>query len=710
MIIDFEIGPGPQSEIQPAEALDELARQLEDPTSALRCGTLWKQTASATLSCMMPGWACNPQWGHRGPVRPWPPPCAPMSTKPEVSFIPFAFPSHEGARRLLRGLLTLVLGGSLSVREVVRVLDSAAQKVSDHCPRLWQPLVQAPTWLAQVLESDSFGVAVATAAWQALHLRTSSTAAVVALRSLATPEGDRGGLRVTEATVRNALQTYRQGCISVPWRMPSPSQYAAAGSQGAWLAEDLQRRLFEVVLAAGVQPERAFAVLDRDKDGLVSLADFAATLRELQLPLSNADLSLIARAWSRGERIDVDEFARQYHTWLRRRLGPKVRGAGPPDCAAAGGVMTRSLDGHFSQLLDGGMGSSDSAIVGGAIARSLDGHFSQLLDGDVGAESPPPVAARACHCFDLPSFVIFAFLDMKGEGWIPGSLMKRFVELCLGLSGGDATRVVVLCDLGSRDTVTYRDFRRYYDHVEQRRSARLTAERALQLSNLRVDVRAVLEAVDASMSSVVEQGLENAGDNWGVEAALLRRGRDLKERAQVDGLAELLRDLRLPFHVARPLLEWQVAIGLVHGTEGNAPVASYGDLLIAFRRARGLLCRHLDGLFGACLTAAVDLRVVFDAALRRPDTTVSSLEFVELLRGAGVSLVALDVEDVLGVLDQRGERRVSVPEVLQGYAEFHARYGAILGELADCLDRGKLAPDELFARVVCAARPPILGL
>merc|ERR1712185_767564 len=107
-----------------------------------------------------------------------------------------------------------------------------------------------------------------------------------------------------------------------------------------------------------------------------------------------------------------------------------------------------------------------------------------------------------------------------------------------------------------------------------------------------------------------------------------------------------------------------------------------GELLRSLCNARSLLKRHLDDLFGASLAADVDLPNVL-SPLQEADGTLAEQDLVDALCAAGVDTGALDIEEVLQALDSRCQRRILVSEVLQGYAEFRARHGSILRELAD---------------------------
>eukprot|EP00746_Dinoflagellata_sp_MGD_P010086 gnl/MRDRNA2_/MRDRNA2_120731_c0_seq1.p1 gnl/MRDRNA2_/MRDRNA2_120731_c0~~gnl/MRDRNA2_/MRDRNA2_120731_c0_seq1.p1 ORF type:complete len:516 (-),score=95.03 gnl/MRDRNA2_/MRDRNA2_120731_c0_seq1:84-1538(-) len=462
------------------------------------------------------------------------------------------------------------------------------------------------------------------------------------------------------------------------------------GPEG-WLGKDLQHRLFEVIFAAGVQPDRAFRVLDRDRDGFVSLADFAATLRKLELPLSESDLLLAARAWAISEKIDLDAFARQYTAWMMRRLRTPVQVGVMPSLwnsreAEPGMLVAQSMDGRFASAVSGWDG------------KGFGGH--EVL-------GPLSTVGRVCECFDLPGYVIFARLDYKGEGMVSGGIIKAFAELCLGLNSEDAARTVAVCDVAGRGVVTYRDFRRYYDHVDKRRSAKMGVDATVRLGSFRSDVRAVLELAGAPI------GAPELGVTELMEQHLKRRGSRLETPAESKGFEGLLQDLRLPGSVAKPLIEWSNAIGLVHKAEKDddgAQPLMYKDLFHWFRRAQSLLSQHLENFFGICLSKAVDLLTCFDSALASKDPVLTPEEFSQHLKNVGIHLTSTELDSVVHVAASSGlDRKIFLPDLVRSYDEFRFRYGSLLDELAERLDRSRIAPDELFARITRATRPPYEG-
>lgn len=666
----FEIAPGPQGEPRAEDALREFAIQLAKPASSIPRELAW-HVAGGILKFPST----------------WRPPGSPPGRHPEIPAAQWAnivMPLHDGGRELLARLFSELARQQLSIHEVASLLTAVAQNVSSRRPDLWcapdDPLTAVQ--IAHLVTEDYLGTIAIATTWEQFGLGATPESAVAALWALTRPGLARAAamgasacsLCVDEAVLRTELGVHGQGAFGVPLEI-----------------SDLQRQIFEVVRSSGVDPVAAFQVLDRDGDCLVSLADFASMLQELELPLSNVDLAMAAEAMGTGKCIDIAEFASLYQVWLER----------DPHLALPSPRQSPRL--------------SRGNTFGPQLVEFL----------------PPP--ACGSKCIALPSFVVFSFLDIHGKGHISEELMCCFGERCLGLSPESAANTAHMCDLIGRGAVSYRDFRRYFGHIDLLWCRRQTIPEREALSEFRANVRGVLEIVNQPQNAVTAkiirpqrlaadtdaEGLLLAGPaqqpdrEWRkschvIEDTLKRRGRHLNSLADAAGLAELFSDLRVPADVAVALFEWHAVLGQLaaqavpEDTDTDVlqrlAAVTYEDMLYSLRRALARLRTHLDGLFGGVLLANVNLSEVLDSHLRQPGQMIALCDLETALRKAGVDLSTVDIEDVLRVLDPSHRRCIFAPELLAGYDAFRRRHGTILGKLADNLSRSGLSTDELFAR------------
>jgi len=557
-------------------------------------------------------------------------------------------PMHEGARNLLRNLSDQLSSNMISSSHVAACLTAAAQKISARRPDLWcvlrDPLT--PVEVVDLMNKDSEGSMIAQAAWEQLNLIASAESAVAALWSLTRPsiaKARRRGIQsyalsVDEEVLRSAVRLQRREMPAIEMEL-----------------SDAQKQFFEVMCASDVDLAVAFRVLDRNGDGLVSLRDFLSMIQELQLPLSDADVCLAAQAIARGKCIDIAEFAMQYRAWLDARLMRSPR-----------------------------LASSMPRVP---------------LPSTQVIEFLPP-RSLGSECIKLPSFVVFAFLDVECKGQVSELAMQRFSDECLGFSSTSAAN---MCDLIGRGIVTYREFRKYYDHVDRRLCARRTPEEMEELGIFRAKVRGVLEIANQPEGPRNDVDRERRRAQQVIEDALKCRGRCLDGIADAAGLSELFSDLRVPADVAPILLRWHSHLATI-GSQSVQASPSYSSMLASLRHAHHLLKGHLDTLFGAILLSTIDLNSTFDAYLRQPGQRITLQELEEVLRKAVVDISAVDLQDVVRVLDPNQRGSVWVPELIVNYDSFRKRYGGILGTLADNLTRLGLSADELFAR---AAHMPI---
>jgi len=283
-------------------------------------------------------------------------------------------------------------------------------------------------------------------------------------------------------------------------------------------------------------------------------------------------------------------------------------------------------------------------------------------------------------------------LDPEG-GRVKPETWMIVAQRCLGQGADAAAATYGFCDQHGVGGLTYRDFRRYMGRVDQLRMQRMPPEVCMQVDAFRQDVRAVLELVDGP---TVGDPLNRLA---AVAVALQRRGRELDHEVSLNGLEELLSDLRLAPQVAGPILEWQESIAAaVCASKGRDSVAAltYRQFLSLLQQARGLVQTHLDGLLRACLLAGADLKVVLSFALRRPNQALSAEELAGALTAAGVDLKVVDPKDVLLALDPHCCKQLYVPDLIAAFENFQGKFGTMLSAIASQLGRRGLSPDQLF--------------
>lgn len=200
----------------------------------------------------------------------------------------FVAPQLFAARQLISALLCLIRAGELDVNLVAEQLDAAAVQVSDRKPILWCSSSPEPVALAGILETDAEGTSRALEVWQALHLPTSASAAVQALKSLSSVECVEGALPRLRA--QNIIQELvHSGFGGLP-----PQSLQTPGLFG---------HFFQALLSIGMGPEQLRSRL-RTSCGTagknkVYLDQFAACLQKSGVVMAWADL-LEAWWWDAG--------------------------------------------------------------------------------------------------------------------------------------------------------------------------------------------------------------------------------------------------------------------------------------------------------------------------------------------------------------------------------------------------------------------------
>jgi len=156
--VDFVVGPGPETEMGPEDALLELCEQLLDPDSPWRTGKLAKHVVDATIQRHTAGQLTSIE----------PPVLGEHVGLPRL-------PMPHGTQQLLQHLQQQLKASKIDASRAVSILDPVAARVSRRRPDLWRPLQGlSAEQLAKLGEADRYGGALAIKAWKQLMLVSSS--------------------------------------------------------------------------------------------------------------------------------------------------------------------------------------------------------------------------------------------------------------------------------------------------------------------------------------------------------------------------------------------------------------------------------------------------------------------------------------------------------------------------------------------------------
>lgn len=193
----------------------------------------------------------------------------------------FVAPQLFAARQLISALLCLIRAGELDIDLVAEQLDAAAIQVSEAKPTLWCSTSPEPVALAGILENDPEGTSRALEIWQSLHLPTSASAAILALKCLSIVEASRASTRFR----LRVLESRIQGLVLQPQTISS-----STGS----LDFSGSARMFQALLSVGMGPEQLRSRLrtwcGTDGPNKVYLDQFAACLQRSGVIMAAADL------------------------------------------------------------------------------------------------------------------------------------------------------------------------------------------------------------------------------------------------------------------------------------------------------------------------------------------------------------------------------------------------------------------------------------
>ena len=294
----------------------------------------------------------------------------------------------------------------------------------------------------------------------------------------------------------------------------------------------------------------------------------------------------------------------------------------------------------------------------------------------------PSVSQLELSRLDLPSYVLFACLDVAAQGHVSKDVVCQLETWPSALSKS-VLDALVLCDPTARGVITYADFRRFCGYLDRQRPD-LT-----EVTEFRSNVRAAI---------FKGGGFGEGGPGVSVV------GRGLDAEADLAGLVRVLTSSMGASHSVAETLA-----GAFLAVKEQKP--SYRAFLTMLRRSWGLLRRHADDLFRACFAASVDLKEVLQEY--SPNSTslpvgaaVGWESLVAALSAKGVDLSQLDTEDVIAALDDSGKRLLVLTELAAGFETFQARHGPVLESLA------KLAQDDLqglvrLQKATLAYRAPV---
>ena len=372
-----------------------------------------------------------------------------------------------------------------------------------------------------------------------------------------------------------------------------------------------EEELFAALLSASIGPEelrsrlRASCAMLGDGGKFLRLGQFIAAVRAAGVVMANADVLEVARKWaSASGLLDMEAMFRCYSLWLQQTCPHAVQ----PIAAL------------HDQL-----------------------ELSRL---------------------DLPSYVLFACLDVAANGHISKDAVAQLEVWPSALSKA-VPDALVLCDPTARGVITYADFRRFCGHLDRQRP-NLT-----DVTDFRSEVRAAVFQV--------------GGQDPGQAAVSTGHSRGLDAPADLAGLVRILTSsMSVSRHVAEILAGAFLAV--------KEQRSSYRAFLTMLRRSRGLLRRHADDLFRACFAASVDLKQVLRGFSPGSDSfpagaAVGWESLLAALSAVGVDISQLD-DEVIAALDDTGNRLLILADLDAGFEAFKARHSPVLESLA------KLAQDE----------------
>lgn len=560
----------------------------------------------------------------------------------------FQLPVHAGARQLLIDFSNLLSCEAFSIDQATEVLNVGGQACfAENTVRQNPVNLSIPGALESFMESNRAGVVAALTAWQNLLLPTSADAAVIALHSLVqptNPERQGAGIPLLCTTVR-AL------CRAVEHEVVSQS-----GS------EALLHRFFHALLVAKQPPEDVFETVILEHGRFISFTELCKKLSSVTRLPSVADMLGVKQVLETNGNVDIFALSSRYSQWHNICIMQV------PDLAT---VVTQPAAHKKVTVLC------------------------------TSASSPPRF-----NLFDLPSFLVYAMLEVGGHGSVSRNQLQSLGKLCCISGGVVADMIDSTCAITGDCCSSYSTFRQYFAKIDRHRAKEHTVQEMLKVSNLRGDIQRALELVQPSSSGNPQTDQVSV-----IVAALSQRGRSLASVVDASGVAELLGDFQLPFHVATVLVELLVIVSvasmdpaapsselMADSCQGPSFCCTYSELITTLQRAHALLLSHLNDLLGACFVAGADLSILLDFAQARSDRKISSEELTGILQGAQVDLAAIDLHDALSALDHTGCGTFSTTELIDCFELFRRRHHSLLLRLTSRLQNMPCTLDRLLAR------------
>ncbi|CAK9054251.1 Uncharacterized protein SCF082_LOCUS29475 [Durusdinium trenchii] len=218
----------------------------------------------------------------------------------------FVAPESPAARQLISALLCLIRSGELDINEVAQQLDAAAIRVSERKPALWCSPLPEPVAVANILEGDAEGTLKALEVWQSLHLPTSVSAAVMALRSLT---------KASSSASPSSSGTLPRLRASESIRRMAQNQVPTAGPR----SEDLFRALLSIAMGPEQLRSRLRSACGTVGSNRVHLDQFADTLQKAGVIMASADLLEVGRLWAPEGLLEIDALHADHYIWLAQR-------------------------------------------------------------------------------------------------------------------------------------------------------------------------------------------------------------------------------------------------------------------------------------------------------------------------------------------------------------------------------------------------------
>ena len=266
---------------------------------------------------------------------------------------------------------------------------------------------------------------------------------------------------------------------------------------------------------------------------------------------------------------------------------------------------------------------------------------------------------------DLPSYVIFACLDVENQGYVSKEVLRKLEEWPSPVSQF-VSGAQLLYDPSGSGGVSYAHFRRFCNYLDRLRPGGTCGT----LQQARAEIRKALVEVCGTRTGFAEQTDRTCRTSRGLDAP-----------AELSGLVRLLQDAS---GLKRDLAETFAGAFLACRAPNSTSSSSYRGFLITARQCQVLLRRHVDDLFKACLAASVDLEMVLLDLMPSPTpgAVLGWDALLSALADRGVDISKMDTEEVAHAIDASGRRAVPVGEIAAAAKAFKTRHSSVLEHLA----------------------------